>query len=132
LGVDKQPVEPLGFDNVDTLTEDITQNNILERIRASSAQPFDVIIADLSPNVSGIWEVDHARQIELARIALRLASYLLKEQGDMLVKVFQGSELKEFQMEMKSQFQALRIVKPPASRAESAELYLLGLSFKGS
>jgi 23S rRNA (uridine2552-2'-O)-methyltransferase len=49
----------------------------------------------------------------------------------MFVKVFQGSELRDFEQEMKSSFQTLRIVKPQASRPESAELYLLGLGFCG-
>lgn len=49
----------------------------------------------------------------------------------MLVKVFQGLDLPDFQSEMKSAFNTMRIVKPPASRAKSAELYLLGLGFLG-
>jgi 23S rRNA (uridine2552-2'-O)-methyltransferase len=92
---------------------------------------FDVVISDLSPNVSGVWEVDHARQIELARCSLNIAHAVLKQTGNMLVKVFQGSELKEFELAMRSCFRILRIVKPPASRSESAELYFLGLGFLG-
>jgi 23S rRNA (uridine2552-2'-O)-methyltransferase len=89
------------------------------------------VVSDLSPNISGVWEVDHARQMELARTALRIARVILRPAGNMLVKIFQGSELKEFQLEMKSSFSTLRIVKPPASRPESAELYFLGLGFLG-
>jgi len=132
LGVDKEPIEPLPYDNVLTLIADVTQSDIVELIRSAGKSPFEVTISDLSPNVSGVWEVDHARQIELARTALRIAYVLLKPAGNLLVKVFQGSELREFQIEMKSSFQAMRIIKPPASRSESAELYFLGLGFIGS
>jgi 23S rRNA (uridine2552-2'-O)-methyltransferase len=69
--------------------------------------------------------------MDLARCALRIACELLKQSGDLLVKVFQGSELNNFRDEMKTHFHALRIVKPPASRSESAELYFLGLGFLG-
>jgi 23S rRNA (uridine2552-2'-O)-methyltransferase len=112
-----------------TLVADVTQNDVIERIQSLSHLAFDVVVADLSPNVSGIWELDHARQIELARTALRIFSAVGRQSGNMLVKVFQGAELKDFEKEMKSCFGIFRIVKPPASRPESAELYLLGLSF---
>jgi 23S rRNA (uridine2552-2'-O)-methyltransferase len=132
VGVDRQEIAPLPKRNVVTLVGDITQPEIEDEItnRAGGVR-FDVVLSDLSPNVSGVWDVDHARQIELARTALRLAKKLLKPSGNMLVKVFQGSETKAFQTEMKGLFHEFRIVKPPASRPESAELYFLGLGFLG-
>jgi 23S rRNA (uridine2552-2'-O)-methyltransferase len=129
LGVDIQPIKPLPFRNISTLVRDITQDGTVEAIQSAAGAMFDVVISDLSPNVSGVWDVDHARQIELARVTLRISRVVLKPSGNLLVKVFQGGELKDFQTEMKSSFRFLRIVKPPASRAESAELYLLGLGF---
>jgi len=129
LGVDKDEIEDLPFDNVETLTADLTENNILELLQSRDSAQFDVILSDLSPNVSGVWDLDHVRQLELARISLRIARAMLKPEGNMLVKVFQGSELKEFELEMRSSFRTMRIVKPPASRSESAELYFLGLGF---
>lgn len=131
LGVDKDPIEDLPYQNVTALVTDVTQSDVIERIQSVSGLAFDVVVSDLSPNISGVWEVDHARQMELARTALRIARVILRPAGNMLVKIFQGSELKEFQLEMKSSFSTLRIVKPPASRPESAELYFLGLGFLG-
>lgn len=131
LGVDKEAINPLPHENVATIVADISQESVVTEIRARATTEFDVVISDLSPNVSGVWEVDHARQIELARCALRIARVVLRPSGNMLVKVFQGSELKEFELEMKSSFRVLRIVKPLASRPESAELYFLGLGFLG-
>jgi 23S rRNA (uridine2552-2'-O)-methyltransferase len=131
LGVDKDPIEELPYQNVAAVVADVTQSDVIERIQSVSGLAFDVVVSDLSPNISGVWEVDHARQMELARTALRIARVILRPAGNMLVKIFQGSELKEFQLEMKSSFSTLRIVKPPASRPESAELYFLGLGFLG-
>jgi len=131
LGVDKQAIAPFPASNVVTIVGDIAQPEILEEIRDRAGRNFDVVLSDLAPNVSGVWEVDHARQIELARSAVRVGSKLLRPSGNMLVKVFQGSETKDFETEMRHLFRQFRIVKPPASRPESAELYFLGLGFLG-
>lgn len=129
LGVDLEAIAPLPFTNVVAIRADVTQDGLVDQIRTAAPGTFDVIVSDLSPNLSGVWDVDQARQIELARCALRVARILLRPSGNMFVKVFQGSELKEFRLEMKASFHILRIVKPPASRSESAELYFLGLDF---
>ena len=131
MGVDKQAIEPLPHKNVMTMEGDITQPGLAEEIKRRAGESFDVILSDLAPNVSGVWEVDHARQIELARCAIRLGRDLLRPSGNMLVKVFQGSETQQFRAEMHHLFRVVRIVKPPASRPESAELYFLGLGFLG-
>jgi len=132
LGVDIEPIAKLPFENIDTLEADITSEEVLFRIVSLGHNRYDVVLSDVAPNVSGVWEVDHARQIELARCAFRIACNVLKPSGNFLVKVFQGSEINDFRNEMKARFRVLRIVKPPASRAESAELYFLGLGFLGS
>lgn len=131
LGVDIQPIRALPFRNVRTMMGDITKPEIIDEIKKEAGSNFEVVLSDLAPNVSGVWEIDHARQIELARCALSVGTILLRASGSMLVKVFQGSEVKEFQDAMRSQFREFRLVKPPASRAESAELYCLGLGFIG-
>ena len=131
LGVDKERISSFPYPNVSAIIGDITQSGILDQIRSKAGTRFDVVLSDLSPNVSGVWEVDHARQIDLARHALQIARFTLRPSGNMLVKVFQGSELEQFRTEMRSCFRTFRIVKPPASRPESAELYFLGLSYLG-
>ena len=129
LGVDKQVIAPFATGNVVTIVADIAQPEILQQIRDKALRAFDVVLSDLAPNVSGVWEVDHARQIGLARCALRIGCQVIRPSGNMLVKVFQGSETKEFQTEMRNFFREFRTVKPPASRPESAEVYSLGLGF---
>jgi len=131
LGVDKEPITDLPFENVKTIIADISDRNVLSNIESYGPRKYDVVLSDLAPRVSGVWEVDQARQIDLARCALRIACSVLEPSGNLLVKVFQGSEINDFRNEMKVCFRFLRIIKPPASRAESAELYFLGLGFLG-
>ncbi|MBT8171435.1 RlmE family RNA methyltransferase, partial [Candidatus Bathyarchaeota archaeon] len=87
------------------------------------------VISDVSPNISGIWELDHARQIDLARSSLCLAISILKSGGNFFVKVFQGNMTNKFVSETKNYFSFVKLVKPRASRSKSAELYLLGMNF---
>ena len=130
LGVDKEPIKPFPFRNVGTIVADILQEDqTVALIQMETYRKIDVVLSDLAQNVSGVWEVDHARQIDLARHALSIARKVIRPSGNVLVKVFQGSDLQEFRKEMRAEFQALRIVKPPASRSESAELYFLGLGY---
>jgi 23S rRNA (uridine2552-2'-O)-methyltransferase len=129
LGVDKNPIEKLPFQNVRTIVADITDPEALSKIESAGPRKYDVVISDLAQNLSGVWDVDHARQVELARCALRIACNVLKPSGNFLVKVFQGSELNEYRYHLRTHFHVIRTVKPPASRSESAELYFLGLGF---
>jgi 23S rRNA (uridine2552-2'-O)-methyltransferase len=90
-----------------------------------------VVISDVSPNVSGVWEVDHARQIELAERSLDIAVGLLRPGGSFFVKVFQGDMTRGFIDRLRRRFDRVEIVKPPASRSRSAEVYVLASGFHG-
>jgi 23S rRNA (uridine2552-2'-O)-methyltransferase len=126
VGVDLKEIYPLYMENVETIVGDVTdpvvQNKVLERFQGEKA---DVILSDMAPNVIGIWEVDDLRQIHLARTALNIADKLLREDGWMVVKVFQGKEHEAFIKEMKAMFEKVYIVKPRASRKGSAEVYVV-------
>ncbi|RLG91944.1 MAG: 23S rRNA (uridine(2552)-2'-O)-methyltransferase [Candidatus Hecatellales archaeon] len=131
LGVDVKEVKPLQLPNVQFLREDVLDENLPKKIMGLMGGRVDVVLSDLAPSVSGVWEVDHARQLDLASSALNIAKSVLKDKGTFFVKVFDGPYLKEFIDEMKKHFCRVKILKPKASRAESAELYLLGCGFKG-
>ncbi len=126
VGVDLKEIYPLYMENVETIVGDVTdpvvQNEVLERFQGEKA---DVVLSDMAPNVIGIWEVDDLRQIHLARTALNIADKLLREDGWMVVKVFQGKEHEAFIKEMKAMFEKVYIVKPRASRKGSAEVYVV-------
>ncbi len=130
LGVDLKPIKPLNLPNVQFLQGDVSDESLPKKIISLIGGKLDVVLSDLSPSISGVWEVDHARQIDLAASALSIAKLTLKDGGSFFVKVFDGPYLKEFIAEMKKHFHEVKILKPKASRAESAELYLLGKGFK--
>ncbi|MEM3737365.1 MAG: RlmE family RNA methyltransferase [Candidatus Bathyarchaeia archaeon] len=132
LGVDVRGIDQkLMSRGVVFMEGDILDPELPEKITDRLGRRPDVILCDASPNVSGVWEVDHARQIHLARAALSIAKLTLKESGRFFVKVFDGPLLKEYIGEVKQHFRDLRLLKPEASRAKSSELYLLGLGFRG-
>jgi 23S rRNA (uridine2552-2'-O)-methyltransferase len=88
------------------------------------------VISDVSPNISGIWEVDHARQIDLAQHALDIALETLRPCGNLFVKVFQGDMLDDFVKKVKNHFQDVKVIKPQASRGRSSEMFVLGICLK--
>lgn len=130
LGVDVKPMEPIDSPNVRTLIGDVADPQTMEYMRELLPRPADVVVSDVSPNISGIWELDHARQIDLARRSLHIAASILKLRGNFFVKVFQGDMLRDFVKEVKERFVFVKLVKPKASRAKSAELYVLGMNLK--
>jgi len=127
LGVDVRRIKPLGFNNVFTIVGDIRDSEIIGRIKAILPRPADVVLSDVSPRVSGVWEVDHARQIGLAERSLEIALEVLRREGNFLVKVFQGYLHEEFLRLVRRCFYKVKVVKPKASRKESAEIYILGI-----
>jgi len=130
LGVDLKSIDPLKVANVHTITGDITDSEISKQIERILPSLVDAVISDVSPNVSGVWEVDHARQIDLARQSLTLALKFLKANGNFFVKVFQGDMFKGFVEEVREHFARVEIMKPKASRAKSAEIFVLGMGLK--
>jgi 23S rRNA (uridine2552-2'-O)-methyltransferase len=93
---------------------------------ALEGRRIDLVLSDMSPNISGIAMSDQARAMHLAELALEFAVKHLKPGGNFLVKVFQGSGFQEFFKEMQARFEKVSTRKPEASRGRSNELYLLG------
>ena len=130
LGVDLKPIEPFTQEYVRTIIADLTEPNICETILTFLPRAPEVVLSDAAPNITGVWEVDHARQIDLAFKALEIARCILKPNGNFFVKVFEGDLLNDFIKHLKSFFEEVKIVKPPASRSKSSEMYLLALGLK--
>ncbi|TRO45585.1 RlmE family RNA methyltransferase [Candidatus Bathyarchaeota archaeon] len=130
LGVDLKPIEPFPQDYVRTIVADFTELETLQQIMNFLPRKADVVLSDASPNISGIWELDNARQIDLADQALRLALSLLRPSGNFFVKVFEGNMLPSFVKTVKKRFAVVKVVKPKASRAKSSEMFLLAMKLK--
>jgi 23S rRNA (uridine2552-2'-O)-methyltransferase len=123
IGIDIKKVEPLTEAFV--IQGNIEDEDIINSILNISNSNVDVVLSDLSPNVSGNWDLDHARQIDLTRSALKLTDKILKKGGKVVLKVFQGDMLNELIVELKKEFKKVILTKPNASRQVSSEIYLI-------
>ena len=130
LGVDLKPIAPFPQEYVRTIVGDMTETETLQQILDLIPRKADVVISDASPNISGIWEVDHARQIDLAHQALQIARNILRPSGNFFVKVFEGNMLSDFIKTAEKHFEIVKLIKPKASRAKSSEMYLLAMKLK--
>jgi 23S rRNA (uridine2552-2'-O)-methyltransferase len=128
VGIDLKEVEPVAGATIFQGSID-DPAAVAKMVEALGNEKADVILSDLAPNVSGMWEVDHARQIDLTRSALALAKQVLKAGGNAVFKVFEGEFLNELKGEMKASFGKVLVSKPTASRQESSELYLVCIGF---
>ena len=130
LGVDLKPIDPFPQEYIRTIVADFTEPTALQQIMSFLPRKADVVLSDASPNISGVWELDNARQIDLASQALQLALSLLSPHGNFFVKVFEGNMLPGFIKRVKKHFEVVKVVKPKASRAKSSEMYLLAMDLK--
>ena len=130
LGIDLKPIEPFTQEYIRTIVGDLTEPEIVEQILSFLPRKADVVISDAAPNITGVWEVDHARQIDLATKALEISLSILRPSGNFFVKLFEGDLLNDFIQTVKTHFETVKIVKPQASRAKSSEMYLLALGMK--
>jgi len=124
IAVDILDMEPLH--GVAMIRGDFSDDSTLKILQERmEGRLIDLVVSDMSPNISGVGLVDQARSIHLAELALEFARERLKPGGDLLVKVFQGSGLDEFRKEVSTVFGAVAVRKPKASRDRSSEFYLL-------
>lgn len=129
LGLDLKDIQPVS-PNVKMLKMDVYSEDVPERIIAELGGPADAVLSDLAPSIIGVWDVDHARQVDLARRALEIAEKVLDHRGNVLIKLFEGPERKKLQDDAALFFESSRLLKPKASRPEASEIYFLGLRFK--
>lgn len=130
IGIDIKPVESIAGAVI--LQGSIEDQSMLVKIADILGGKADTILSDLAPNVSGMWEIDHARQISLSTLALNFARQVLRQGGSAVFKVFEGDMLNEFKIELGKSFGRVLLSKPLASRQQSSELYIVCLDFRPS
>ena len=130
IAVDLLEIAPIS--NVTVLRGDCREPGMqAQLVEALGGHKADVVLSDLSPNISGIASADQARAAELVQMAMEFCREWLQRDGAFLVKVFQGGEFAGLLKELKGMFREVRTVKPAASREESRETYLLARGLKG-
>lgn len=115
------------IDGVSFIQGDFREADVLAQFeKLLGNRPLDLVISDMAPNMSGNDTIDQARSFYLCELALDFAQTHLKVGGNMLVKVFQGSDYQNYVAQMKKVFEQVLVRKPKASRDRSSEIYLLG------
>ncbi len=125
VGIDILPVDPLPTPNVILRKSDIRELNVGELLVRTGISAFDVITSDIAPNLSGIKEVDDANVRDLFAAVLRVVKEGLKKQGNFLIKLFFGPQLRGVTADLEPLFSRVTTFKPKASRGASSEIYLV-------
>ncbi|MEO8751328.1 MAG: RlmE family RNA methyltransferase [Casimicrobiaceae bacterium] len=129
LAIDLLPMDPIA--GVTFVQADFRADEGLAAVeQALNGAPVDLVISDMAPNLSGIDPVDQARSVHLGELALEFAISHLRDGGDLLVKVFQGTGLPELQRAIGAHFGKVYVRKPKASRDRSRETFLVGKAFR--
>lgn len=129
VGIDYLDVDPLA--GVTLLKMDFLDDEAPARIMEALGDAPDIVLSDMAAPTTGHRRTDHLRTAHLCEVAVEFAISVLKPGGHFLTKTFQGGTENELLTLLKQNFRSVHHVKPPASRAESVELYLLARDFKG-
>jgi 23S rRNA (uridine2552-2'-O)-methyltransferase len=129
LGIDI--AETAAIAGATILRADIFDPELRAAVRVELGDLADAVLSDMAPSTTGHAATDHLRIVALAEAAFAVAVDILKPGGSFVVKVFQGGAQGALLAELKRSFAEIRHAKPPASRAESAETYVVAKGFRG-
>jgi 23S rRNA (uridine2552-2'-O)-methyltransferase len=128
VAIDVLEMQPVA--GVEVLHLDFLGHDAPERLKALLGGPADVVLSDMAANATGHRRTDHLKIMALAETAALFAREVLKPGGTFLCKVLQGGTEGALLADLKRDFATVRHVKPAASRADSAELYVLATGFR--
>lgn len=128
VAADILAMEPIP--NVEIFQCDLTDADAFEQLIAALGGPADLVLTDMAASTTGHRQTDHIRTLALFEAALDLAEAVLTPGGCFIGKVFQGGTTNELLVRVKKRFADVKHAKPPASRAESVELYLVAQGFR--
>jgi 23S rRNA (uridine2552-2'-O)-methyltransferase len=129
IALDVLPMPSL--EGVEFILGDFTSDEVLQALRTSlKGEKADLVMSDIAPNMSGVGDVDQARTMDLAELALDFTRTDLRHGGSFLVKVFQGQGFQEYLKALRADFHTVTARKPKSSRARSPEVYLLARNYR--
>jgi 23S rRNA (uridine2552-2'-O)-methyltransferase len=130
VGIDLLPIDPMA--GVEFIQLDFLDESAPDKLIELLGGPADVVMSDMAANTTGHKKTDHLRIMGLAEAAIYFAREILAPGGVFVAKVFQGGTESQLLADLKRDFAVVRHVKPAASRADSAELYVLATGFRGA
>ena len=128
VGIDLLPMDPVS--GVDFLQLDFLDETAPQMLRDLLGGPADVVLSDMAANATGHRQTDHLKIVALIEIAAEFAREVLKPGGAFVAKVLQGGTEGALLAQLKRDFATVKHMKPAASRADSAELYLVATGFR--
>lgn len=129
VGLDILPLDPIG--GAELLLADFTEASAPDLLKSKLGGPVDVVLSDMAASSTGHKKTDHIRIVMLAELALDFAFEVLAPDGVFVAKVFLGGSERDLLNPMRQAFRTVRHFKPPASRSESAETYVIATGFRG-
>lgn len=130
VGIDLLEIDPMP--GITFLQMDFMEDNApAALIEAMGGRKADIVLSDMAPNTTGHKNTDHLRIMALVEAAYYFAKDVLNPDGAFIAKVFQGGAQNTLLAEMKRDFKATKHIKPPASRSDSSETYLIATGFRG-
>jgi 23S rRNA (uridine2552-2'-O)-methyltransferase len=129
VAMDILPMDPIP--GADVLQLDMLDPETPQRLKDALGGPADVVLTDMAAPTTGHRATDHIRTVTLLEAALDMADAVLAPGGTFIGKVFQGGATGDLLARIKKAYRGVKHVKPPASRAESVELYLVATGFRG-
>jgi 23S rRNA (uridine2552-2'-O)-methyltransferase len=129
VGIDLLPTDPI--EGVTILQMDFMDESAPDRLREALGGPADLVLSDMAANTVGHPQTDHLRTMGLVEAGLEFAMEVLKPGGAYVAKVLAGGADNQLVAEMKRHFTSVKHAKPPASRKESSEWYVVAQGFKG-
>lgn len=131
LGADIQSTDIHFSANTVFMQEDVFNRSEVFEAALAATGPFDIVLSDMAPKTTGHKSTDQARSMGLCEEALAVACVTLVRGGHFVVKVFQGPEEQAYRESMRQLFTRVKTFKPKSSRAESKEMFYVGLGYKG-
>ena len=129
VAMDILPMDAIN--GVEFVLGDFREDAVLEQlIDMVGERAVDVLLSDMSPNLSGVDAIDQPSSLYLVELALDMANRVLKKDGAVLIKTFQGYGFQEVVAAARRNFSLVKLLKPDASRSRSPELYLLASGFR--
>lgn len=132
LACDLQGTETAFPPNVTFLQENVFERSPEFESLLAEKGPFDMVISDMAPRTTGTKFTDQARSLELCLEAVAVADRYLKSGGGFVAKIFMGPDFQELAGALRARFATVRTFKPKSSRAESKEIFEVGMGFKGA
>lgn len=130
VGIDLLPTDPI--EGVEILQMDFMDETAPDKLKAALGGPADLVLSDMAANTVGHPQTDHLRTMALVEAGLQFAKEVLRPGGAYIAKVLAGGADNQLVAELKQHFSSVKHAKPPASRKDSSEWYVVAQGFKGA